>query len=75
MIVSADARGECLNMDELQQVHGVAEMLIHRHGERAIAVAEYKALKAQHAGDVAAAQGWRSVARAAATLLTGDSGE
>jgi hypothetical protein len=62
-------------MDELQQVHSVAEILIQRHGERAIAVAEHKALKAQHAGDVASAQGWRSVARAAATLLSGETGE
>jgi hypothetical protein len=62
-------------MDELQQVHSVAAILIERHGVRAISVAEHKALKAQQGGDTASAQGWRSVARAAATLLSGDTGE
>ena len=62
-------------MDELQQVHSVAQILVEKHGVRAISVAQHKALKAQHAGDVASAHGWRSVALAAATLLTGDTGE
>jgi hypothetical protein len=61
-------------MDEFQQVHSVAAMLIEKHGVRAISVAEHKALKAQHGGDMASAHGWRSVARAAATLMGDDTG-
>lgn len=56
-------------MDELQQVHSVAAMLVEKHGVRAVSVAELKALKAQHAGDMASCNGWRSVARAAAALM------
>lgn len=59
-------------MDELQQVHSVAAMLIEKHGVRAVSVAEYKALKAQRGGDMASAHGWRSVARAVATLMGSD---
>ena len=62
-------------MDEIQQVHSVAAMLVEKHGVRAVSVAEHKALKAQYGGDVASAHGWRSVARAAATLLSGDTGD
>ena len=62
-------------MDELQQVHSVAAMLVEKHGIRAISVAKYKALKARHGGDVASAHGWQSVASAAATLLSGDTGD
>jgi hypothetical protein len=59
-------------MDELQQVHGVAAMLVQKHGIRAISVAEHNALKAQRGGDIASANGWRSVAKAVASLLKGD---
>ena len=61
-------------MDEFQQVHSVAAMLVEKHGVRAVSVAEYKALKAQHGGDMASANGWRSVARAAAALMGDDTG-
>ncbi|HUC69381.1 MAG TPA: hypothetical protein VMA53_28440 [Stellaceae bacterium] len=61
-------------MDELQQVHSVAAMLVEKHGVRAVSVAEYNALKAQHGGDTASANGWRSVARAAAALMGDDTG-
>jgi hypothetical protein len=59
-------------MDEFQQVHSVAALLVARHGLRAVSVAEYEALKARHRGDEDGAQGWRSVARAAASLLYAD---
>jgi hypothetical protein len=62
-------------MDELQQVHSVAAMLIEKYGVRAMSVAEHNALKARHGGDAASAHGWQSVASAAATLLSGDTGD
>jgi hypothetical protein len=62
-------------MDELQQVHSVAALLVEKHGVRAVAVAEHNALKARHRGDLDSAHGWRSVAAAAADLLTGETGE
>jgi hypothetical protein len=61
-------------MDELQQVHSVAAMLIEQYGVRAMSVAKHNALKARHGGDAASAHGWQSVASAAATLLSGDAG-
>ncbi len=62
-------------MDELQQVHSVAAILVEKYGVRAICVAKHKALKARHGGDVASSHGWLSVASAAATLLSGDTGD
>jgi hypothetical protein len=62
-------------MDELQQVHSVAALLVEKHGVRAVSVAKHKALKARHGGDVAAAHGWQSVANAVAALLTGGAGD
>jgi hypothetical protein len=62
-------------MDERQQVHSVAALLVEKHGVRAVAVAEHNALKARHRGDIDGANGWRSVAAAAADLLTGETGE
>jgi hypothetical protein len=62
-------------MDELQQVHSVAAILVEKHGVRAVAVAEHNALKARHRGDLDSANGWRSVAAAAADLLNGETGE
>ena len=62
-------------MDELQQVHSVAAMLVEKHGVMAIAVAKHAALKAQHGGDIASSHGWRSVALAAESLLAGDTGD
>jgi hypothetical protein len=62
-------------MDELQQVHSVAAMLVERHGVRAVSVAELKALQARHRGDLGSAQGWQSVARAVAGLLSGETGD
>jgi hypothetical protein len=62
-------------MDELQQVHSVAAILVEKHGVRAVAVAEHNALKARHRGDLDSANGWRSVAAAAADLLNGEAGE
>ena len=62
-------------MDELQNVHSVAALLVEKHGVRAVAVAEHNALKARHRGNVDDANGWRSVAAAAADLLKGDTGE
>jgi hypothetical protein len=62
-------------MDELQQVHSVAAMLVEKHGVKAISVAEHQALKARHRGDTGSANGWRSVASAAADLLKGETGD
>ena len=62
-------------MDELQQVHSVAAILIAKYGVRAICVAKHNALKARHGGDVPSAHGWQSVASAAETLLSGDTGD
>jgi hypothetical protein len=62
-------------MDELQNVHSVAALLVEKHGVRAVAVAEHNALKARHRGNIDDANGWRSVAAAAADLLKGDTGE
>lgn len=62
-------------MDELQQVHSVAAMLIEKYGIRAMSVAKHNSLKARHGGDVESAHGWQSVASAAATLLSGDTGD
>jgi hypothetical protein len=62
-------------MDELQQVHSVAAILVEKHGVRAVSVAKHKALKARHGGDVASAHGWQSVASAAASLLSGNTGD
>jgi hypothetical protein len=62
-------------MDELQQVHSVAALLVEKHGVRAVAVAEYQALKARHRGNIDDANGWRSVAAAAADLLKGETGD
>jgi len=58
-------------MDELQQVHSVAAMLIEKHGVRAPSVAKHNALKAQQMGDSASANGWLSVARAVEALIAG----
>ena len=66
---------ECVTVDELQQVHSVAVMLVEKHGVRAIAVAKHAALKAPHGGDIASSHGWRSVALAAEALLSGETGE
>ena len=62
-------------MDELQQVHSVAALLVEKHGVRAVAVAEHQALKARHRGDADGANGWRSVAAPAADLHKGETGE
>jgi hypothetical protein len=62
-------------MDERQQVHGVAAMLIGKYGIRAMSAAKHNALKARHGGDAASAHGWQSVAIATATLLSGDAAD
>jgi hypothetical protein len=62
-------------VDERQQVHSVAAMLIEKHGVRAIAVAKHNALKARAGGDLASSLGWQSVALAAEALLSGEAGE
>jgi hypothetical protein len=56
-------------MDETQQVHSIAAILIERHGIKAITVAEHNALRARHRGDDEGAQGWHSVRRAVEGLL------
>jgi len=62
-------------MDDLQQVHSVAAMLVEKHGVKAVSIAEHAALKARHRGDLASSSGWRSVALAAADLLKQGAGE
>jgi hypothetical protein len=62
-------------VDELQQVHSVAAMLVEKHGVRAVAVAKHNALKARAGGDLASSLGWQSVALAAEALLSGETDE